>query len=120
MIESEPLHKSTVVDPVCHMTVDPQSAAGSFEFEGQTDHFCSKHCLIKFSENPRQFLRPSAPLISLKRTSADDRTFTCPMHPEVRKVGPASCPKCGMTLEPLPVQQPARKVDYTCPMHPEI
>jgi Cu+-exporting ATPase len=120
MIESEPLHKSTVIDPVCHMTVDPQSSAGSFEFEGQTYHFCSNHCLIKFSENPRQFLQPSAPLISLKRTSADNRTFTCPMHPEIRNMGPASCPKCGMALEPLVVQQPGRQVEYTCPMHPEI
>ncbi len=27
--------------------------------------------------------------------------YTCPMHPEVRQVGPGSCPKCGMALEPL-------------------
>lgn len=27
--------------------------------------------------------------------------YTCPMHPEIRQVGPASCPKCGMALEPL-------------------
>jgi Cu+-exporting ATPase len=26
--------------------------------------------------------------------------YTCPMHPEVRKIGPGSCPKCGMALEP--------------------
>lgn len=29
--------------------------------------------------------------------------YTCPMHPEVRQVGPGSCPKCGMALEPLEV-----------------
>lgn len=28
-------------------------------------------------------------------------TYTCPMHPEIRQVGPGSCPKCGMALEPL-------------------
>jgi Cu+-exporting ATPase len=28
-------------------------------------------------------------------------TYTCPMHPEVRQDGPGSCPKCGMSLEPL-------------------
>src|SRR4051812_5096180 len=27
--------------------------------------------------------------------------YTCPMHPEVRQVGPGTCPICGMTLEPL-------------------
>ncbi len=27
--------------------------------------------------------------------------YTCPMHPEVRQVGPGSCPKCGMALEPV-------------------
>lgn len=27
--------------------------------------------------------------------------YTCPMHPEVRQSHPGSCPKCGMTLEPL-------------------
>src|SRR5260370_2963589 len=27
--------------------------------------------------------------------------YTCPMHPEVRQIGPGHCPKCGMTLEPL-------------------
>jgi len=30
-----------------------------------------------------------------------DMIYTCPMHPEVRQQGPGSCPKCGMTLEPL-------------------
>lgn len=30
--------------------------------------------------------------------------YTCPMHPEVRQRGPGSCPKCGMTLEPLAVR----------------
>jgi Cu+-exporting ATPase len=27
--------------------------------------------------------------------------YTCPMHPEIRQIGPGHCPKCGMTLEPL-------------------
>jgi len=32
--------------------------------------------------------------------------YTCPMHPEVRQIGPGTCPKCGMTLEPeMPAQQ---------------
>src|ERR1044072_392007 len=120
MIGNEQIEKSTVIDPVCHMTVDPQSSAGSFEHEGQTYHFCSKHCLKKFSESPAQFLQPQTPLISLKLGPGDDRTFTCPMHPELQNVGSGSCPKCGMALEPTVIQQPKNKVEYTCPMHPEI
>jgi len=120
MIGNEQIEKSAVIDPVCHMTVDPQSSAGSFEYEGQTYHFCSKHCLKKFSENPTQFLQPSSQLITLKRDPSNDREFTCPMHPEVRNIGPGSCPKCGMALEPVVIQQPKNKVEYTCPMHPEI
>src|SRR5438270_427405 len=30
-------------------------------------------------------------------------TYTCPMHPEVRQVGPGACPICGMALEPLEI-----------------
>ena len=45
--------------------------------------------------------------------------YTCPMHPEVRSPGPASCPKCGMALEPEQVAlEPLTR--YTCPMHPEV
>jgi Cu+-exporting ATPase len=35
------------------------------------------------------------------RPAVDERTYTCPMHPEVRQKGPGFCPKCGMALEPL-------------------
>ena len=27
--------------------------------------------------------------------------YTCPMHPQIRQVGPGNCPICGMTLEPV-------------------
>lgn len=33
--------------------------------------------------------------------STSGAAFTCPMHPEVRQVGPGSCPICGMALEPV-------------------
>jgi Cu+-exporting ATPase len=113
---------STVIDPVCHMVIDPQSAAGSMEHEGQTYYFCHQHCLHKFGENPQQYLQP-APLaiqpISITRRK-DKSIYTCPMHPEVQNEGPGSCPKCGMALEPLTVALPQKKVEYTCPMHPEV
>src|SRR2546425_824569 len=48
------------------------------------------------------------------------RTYTCPMHPEVRQPGPGSCPKCGMALEPVGAPEPAARTEYVCPMHPQI
>ncbi len=49
-----------------------------------------------------------------------ETVYTCPMHPEVRKAGPGSCPKCGMALEPVEVTPPTTKTEWTCPMHPQI
>jgi P-type Cu+ transporter len=51
--------------------------------------------------------------------TADDRIYTCPMHPEVRQRGPGSCPKCGMSLEPVVASGPSG-TEWTCPMHPQI
>src|SRR5262245_19263310 len=32
---------------------------------------------------------------------SSDVEHTCPMHPEIRQLGPGSCPICGMALEPV-------------------
>lgn len=37
---------------------------------------------------------------SSKTTQAEGVMYTCPMHPQVRQIGPGNCPICGMTLEP--------------------
>ena len=84
-----------VIDPVCGMTVDPDNAAGSFEYEGKTYHFCSTHCLHRFQKDPESFLN-KAP-----KSVAKAQQYTCPMHPEIIRDGPGSCPICGMALEPL-------------------
>ena len=83
-------------DPVCGMDVTPdQSAGGRAEHSGTTYWFCSRGCREKFVAEPTRYLGPpSAP-------ASDPRTYTCPMHPEVRRIGPGSCPKCGMALEPV-------------------
>jgi len=152
------------------MTVDPESAAGSFEYKGETYYFCSLHCLEKFRENPERFINKpvqplmgqpvgigreriqhlsvtlsvplpvlirvsrSLPLPVLPRPStlphasgsakgealrlskmrhgvgASDPAatqtkteYTCPMHPQIIRDAPGSCPICGMTLEPRTV-----------------
>jgi P-type Cu+ transporter len=46
--------------------------------------------------------------------------YTCPMHPEVRQPGPGSCPKCGMSLEPVAPVAAVPRTEWICPMHPEI
>jgi Cu+-exporting ATPase len=89
-----------VKDPVCGMDVEPgQAGGGSAEHQGTAYWFCNPACREKFVADPARYrdARPSS------RGTADTRIYTCPMHPEVRQVGPGSCPKCGMALEPLEV-----------------
>ena len=106
------------IDPVCGMRVSPEKAAGSYEFEGVTYYFCARSCLAKFQASPRAYLNEPA---AAPASKAGDpaREYTCPMDPEVRQLGPGSCPKCGMALEPVEAIPPTR-TEWTCPMHPEI
>jgi len=43
-----------------------------------------------------------------REPAARGALYTCPMHPEIEKVGPGDCPICGMALEPkdMPVDEP--------------
>jgi P-type Cu+ transporter len=84
-----------VLDPVCGMTVDPNTAKHQAEVRGQPYHFCSDGCRTKFVGNPDKYLgeRKAEPVI-------EGAIYTCPMHPEIRQVGPGTCPICGMGLEP--------------------
>jgi len=100
------------------MTVDLQTAAGSFEHDGETYFFCSAHCLEDFRKDPARFLNraPQEP----KAMAIGQGEYTCPMHPEVRQPKPGACPKCGMGLESASVTAAATETEYTCPMHPQI
>jgi Cu+-exporting ATPase len=97
------------IDPVCGMTVDPEHAAGSVEYQGNTYYFCSTHCVHRFRENPEAFLnKPAVQPIGITRqpqapAAAPGQKYTCPMHPEIIRDGPGSCPICGMALEPVTV-----------------
>jgi Cu+-exporting ATPase len=93
---------ATIIDPVCGMDVTPGGAAGgSAEHAGTTYWFCNPGCRERFIADPARFLKP--PAAPASTSGNDTRIYTCPMHPEVRQVGPGSCPKCGMALEPLEV-----------------
>jgi len=83
------------------MEVTSATAAGSFEFRGQTYYFCGKGCLAKFQADPDKYLRPK-PAAEAPATQGIE--YTCPMHPEVVQIGPGSCPICGMALEPKDIQ----------------
>jgi len=86
-------------DPVCGMTVDPDRTPHHQVHEGRTYHFCGARCLERFRSEPARFLAGAAPANRPAPASATVE-YTCPMHPEVRRMGPGTCPICGMALEP--------------------
>src|ERR1700677_1072178 len=47
------------------------------------------------------YLKPKASASVKAESARAGAVYTCPMHPQIRQVGPGSCPICGMTLEPL-------------------
>ena len=108
-----------LIDPVCGMMVDPAKATAKFEREGKIYYFCSERCGERFSADPARFLKAPGTAdmekvhrhhmqsLDAHRESSDgtekQTPYTCPMHPEIIQIGPGTCPKCGMTLEPLDV-----------------
>ena len=86
-------------DPVCGMSVDPAKASHRAEHDGHTYFFCSAGCRTKFVADPAKYLAP-APATAAAAAPAG-AIHTCPMHPEIRQIGPGHCPICGMALEPL-------------------
>ncbi len=86
-----------ILDPVCGMTVDPATSKHRFDHHGETFHFCSAGCRTKFAADPAKYLaKDKAPEPEMPAGTI----YTCPMHPEIRQVGPGNCPICGMALEP--------------------
>src|SRR5262245_40030022 len=78
------------------MTVDPHNAKHRADYQGRTYDFCGSGCRANFVTDPQKYLgeRQAEPV-------AEGAIYTCPMHPEIRQVGPGSCPICGMALEPV-------------------
>ncbi len=104
------------VDPVCGMNVAPGSAAGSLEHGGQTYYFCSQRCQEKFTAEPSKYVKPKQTLPNQETQAsvpssptapgppeaepASRAEYVCPMHPQIVRNEPGSCPICGMALEP--------------------
>ena len=82
------------IDPVCGMTVDPHTTPHRHTHKGRPYYFCSSGCRTKFAADPASSMPAAAEPVP------EGTIYTCPMHPEIRQVGPGSCPICGMALEP--------------------
>lgn len=121
----------TALDPVCGMTVDPRKSDRVHRFQGQEYHFCCDSCLAKFAEDPSRYLdsgvvqihsaytlpvhpgeapqptvgpKSGMPLEpSFAEASLKGSEWTCPMHPDILRSQPGTCPACGMALEPIVV-----------------
>ena len=110
---------ASATDPVCGMTIDPATArGGSFEHSGTTYYFCSSGCREKFIKDPSRYAKSpetdvpktdgqvhvvsnTASAVEAATPASDSVTeWTCPMHPQIIRNGPGTCPICGMALEP--------------------
>src|SRR6202165_5452318 len=93
-----PTEQASVTDLVCGMDVDPTDHEFEVAHAGETVHFCSAGCQAKFVADPAKFA-------AAQKTAAippdAGAIYTCPMHPQIRQIGPGACPICGMALEPV-------------------
>ena len=91
-------------DPVCGMSVTAETPH-RFEHLRQRYYFCSAKCLARFAAGPDKYLTSIGVPVAAAATAAPvalpGTIYTCPMHPEIRRDGPGTCPICGMALEPL-------------------
>lgn len=120
---------STALDLVCGMTVRT-TTQHRYTYQHKEYYFCSPGCKTKFAANPEKYLavaspkshdshkfhsshesapiaQPSCPhcAVPAKPVSAEiaakAKEWTCPMHPEIIRNAPGTCPICGMALEPM-------------------
>src|SRR5580704_8740439 len=89
--------EAIATDPVCGMKVDPAKSSHRHTRAGQDYFFCSAGCRGKFAADPEKYLNRAA---SPPPAQPKGTIYTCPMHPQIRQVGPGHCPICGMALEP--------------------
>jgi Cu+-exporting ATPase len=86
------------------MKVKRETAKHRFEYKACEYLFCGARCRERFQADPESFLKPkpeqavTAP--KRQEPAAAGTIYTCPMDPEIRQVGPGTCPICGMALEP--------------------
>ena len=81
----------------------PESYRAAAGIEGDDAGFAKPHGdpVHPGRDQPAASCHPHGPADAEKASSAQGAIWTCPMHPEIRRNGPGSCPICGMALEPL-------------------
>jgi Cu+-exporting ATPase len=136
-------NKSVFFDPVCSMSTDEPDVYLQYDFNGETYHFCSEHCLAKFKEDPAAFVKHDKE--SLPREAAEDQNeftdlvcgmktddpdayrqyehdgkiyYFCSDHCLTKfKTDPEGYISGKKQLES---DEPVEGQQYTCPMDPEI
>jgi len=110
---------ATARDPVCGMTPRPDTPHVA-EHAGRTFRFCSARCAERFRADPERYLAAEGeaaphggghahahglahPAAAAAPAAAAGARYTCPMHPEIVRDGPGTCPICGMALEPMEI-----------------
>ena len=103
----------TDIDPVCGMKVTVKADTRTDSFGGKPFHFCSDKCQTKFKGDPWFYASGNASKRGKVATAGVQ--YTCPMHPQILRDAPGSCPICGMALEPLvPSDAPSEELtDFT-------
>jgi Cu+-exporting ATPase len=99
--------KTTHIDPVCGMTVDPTRAAGKYDHEGETYYFCNVRCLEKFSVDPAAYLQKSprprattAPQAPPQMIQLSAKSKSLPIMAPVATSEAFTDPICGMKVNP--------------------
>jgi P-type Cu+ transporter len=104
MNPSAPAEPPTAKDPVCGMNVNRATTKWKTDHGGETYLFCNERCLAKFTQDPARYLGGAAVAASAHATpppaAPASAEYVCPMHPEIVRDQPGSCPICGMALEP--------------------
>ncbi len=95
------------------MTVAIKPDGRRAEFKDETFHFCSEKCQTRFKADP--WFYASGRAAGQKKAAPANVQYTCPMHPEIVRDAPGSCPICGMALEPMvPSDEPSEELtDFT-------
>src|SRR5260370_15142810 len=99
LVQDAPLiaPKGGVIDPVWGANVDRDRTQYRVAYAGKAYSFCSAICQSKFAADPARHLADKATPV---QAVSEGTIYTCPMHPQIRQVGPGNCPICGMVLEP--------------------
>jgi Cu+-exporting ATPase len=86
------------IDPICGMTVDPATAAGSHEYNGQRYYFCALSCLERFKADPERALARSP--LSLVTIPSPKKPLPMTMPAASLQSAGEVDPVCGMTVQP--------------------